>query len=41
VEDRTGKHGYGGEECPFCYESWELDLIFKIPKLKLKRDRIQ
>ena len=34
-------HGYGEDSCPFCHTPWELDLIFKIPKLKLKRDILQ
>lgn len=41
VEDRTGKHGYGNDNCPFCHVPWELLHTFKIPKLKMKRDRIQ
>jgi hypothetical protein len=37
----TMQHGYGDDSCPFCHAPWKLEHIFKIPKLKLKRDKTQ
>jgi hypothetical protein len=37
-DDSYIKHGYGGDECPFCHRPWELTTIRKLPKLRKKRD---
>ena len=40
VEDGLAtSHGYGYDSCPFCHSEWNLDLIQKFPKLKLKNYR--